>query len=127
MYLVMVHSLRPRAGAGNTAVGRSVLGGDLGGKIRSMLATQTHRQAFANLVLVAVALLASAGLLTAAALAPAPAVVQPVLAVTCVAFAAAMASCAPASLAVVRQSRHAVDRMRQQLAALPEAEHPLGL
>jgi hypothetical protein len=90
-------------------------------------ATQTHRQALANLVLVATAVLASAGLLTAAALAHAPAAVQPILAVTCVAFAAAMATCAPASLAVVRQSRYAVDTMRRQLAALPEAEHPLGL
>jgi hypothetical protein len=92
-----------------------------------MPASQTHRQALANLLLVAVSLLASAGLLTAAALAPAPAAVQPILAVTCIAFSATMTLHAPASLAVLRASRDAVTRMRRQLEALPEAQHPLGL
>jgi hypothetical protein len=92
-----------------------------------MSGTQTHRQALANLVLVAFSLLASAGLITAAALAPAPAAVQPILAVTCIAFSCAMTLHAPASLAVLRASRDALGRMRRQLDALPEAEHPLGL
>jgi len=88
---------------------------------------QTHRQAVANLILVALTLVACAGLLTAAALAPAPGPAQPFIIVACMGFTAAMAGGVPASLAVVRGSRDALERLRRQLDELPEAEHPLGL
>ena len=87
---------------------------------------QTHRQAMANLLLVVLTLLACVAVLTAAAVAPAPHVVQPFIVVVCVGFTAAMAGGAPASLAVVRRSRDAIERLRRQLDELPEAEHPLG-
>jgi hypothetical protein len=108
-------------------VSRSAARGRLLRELMTVTATNLHRQALANLLLVGFALLATAGLLTAAALAPAPTAVQPVLSVVCVCFAAVMASSAPASVAVLRSSRDAVGRMRRQLAELPEAEHPLGL
>jgi len=88
---------------------------------------QTYRQAILNLVLVAATLVACAGLLTGAALAPAPALAQPFIVVVCLGFTAAIASCAPDSLRVLRGSRNALDHLRRQLDQLPEVEHPLGL
>ena len=88
---------------------------------------QSHRQALINLALVGATLVACAGLLTAAALAPAPALAVPLIVCLCVGFSAAMACQAPDSLRVVRGSRDALDHLRRQLEELPEVEHPLGL
>jgi len=88
---------------------------------------QTHRQAIFNLVLIAMTLVACTGLLIVAALAPAPALAQPLIVCVCVGFTAAMAGQAPESLRVVRRSRDALGHLRRQLDELPEVEHPLGL
>lgn len=88
---------------------------------------QTLRQAVLNLVLVAATLVMCAALLTAAALAPAPSLAQPLIVVVCLGFTAAIACQAPDSLRVVRGSRDARERLRHQLEQLPEVEHPLGL
>lgn len=88
---------------------------------------QTHRQAIFNLALIAMTLLACTGLLTIAALAPAPPLAQPLIVCLCVGFTAAMAGQAPESLRVVRGSRDALGNLRRALDELPEIEHPLGL
>ena len=87
----------------------------------------TRRQALFNLALIAAALVACAGMLTLAALAPAPPLAQPLIVLVCVGFTAVMAGQAPESLRVVRDSNAAVERMLHQLEQLPEVEHPLGL
>jgi hypothetical protein len=89
----------------------------------------TRRQALLQCVLVAVVWLACVGLLTAAALVPAPAVIQPVLVVACVGLAMAVATQLPGSIAVLRAGREdrVLEKLRVQLDELPETEHPLGL
>jgi hypothetical protein len=88
-----------------------------------------RRDALLHCAYAALATVACIGVLTAAALAPAPEVVQPFIVVTCVGFAMLVASEVPGSLAVLRAtSRSAqLDALRRQLDELPETEHPLGL
>ena len=89
----------------------------------------TRSDALAHCAFVAVVALVCAALLTAAALAPAPVIVQPFVAVTCIGFAMLAASELPDSLAVLRATRRSVAlaELRRQLDELPETEHPLGL
>jgi hypothetical protein len=92
-------------------------------------APATRRDAVLNCVFIALVTLVCAGMLTAAALAPAPAAVLPVVVITCLGFAMAVASELPATLEVLRRAHdtHAVDALLRELEALPEVEHPLGL
>jgi hypothetical protein len=89
----------------------------------------SRRQAILHCTFVAVVTLACIALLTAAALVPAPPVVQPVLVVACVGLAMAAATELPGAVAALRAGRaeRALEQLRGQLAKLPETEHPLGL
>jgi len=73
--------------------------------------------------------LACVGLLTAAALVPAPVILQPVLVVACVGLAMAAATELPGALAALRagKTERAIEILRGELDELPEVEHPLGL
>ena len=69
------------------------------------------------------------GVLTAAALVPAPAVMQPFVVIVCVGLAMAAASELPDAIAALRRNQlsRALDVLQRQLEQLPETEHPLGL
>ena len=83
--------------------------------------------------LAGVTALVCAGLLTAAALVPAPPVVLPLLAIVCIGCPMAAACELPAALARLRTparlpvDSRALAALRQQLDSLPETQHPLGL
>ena len=68
------------------------------------------------------------GVLTAAALVPAPAVMQPFVVIVCVGLAMAAASELPEAIAALRRTKAlTLEALQRQLDALPETEHPLGL
>ncbi|MEN3285264.1 MAG: hypothetical protein V7607_6404 [Solirubrobacteraceae bacterium] len=96
----------------------------------------TRRQAIFGCVFVALTVLSCAGLVSAAVLVPAPAVVVPFLVATCIGCPMRAALELPASIAVLRAGR--TDRptrgdarlladMRRHLRQLPETQHPLDL
>jgi peptidoglycan/LPS O-acetylase OafA/YrhL len=82
--------------------------------------------AWLQILFAAVTALGCAGLLTAAALAPAPPAVLPLVILTCIGFPMAAASELPPAIAELRADR-SLDRLRRSLDRLPEVEHPLGL
>lgn len=86
----------------------------------------TRRQALLTLLFAATTALLCAGLLAAAALAPAPRAVLPLVILTGVGLPMVAALELPRALAAVRHA-DAVGEMRRLLEALPEVEHPLGL
>jgi hypothetical protein len=86
----------------------------------------TRRQALAQFLFVVLTAVVCSGLLCAAALAPAPPVVLPLLVVACIGLPMLAACELPPALAVLRAGR-ALRRVRGQIHALPEVEHPLGL
>jgi hypothetical protein len=97
-------------------------------------APPTRRHAIAVCAFVALTALMCAGLLSAAALVPAPAVILPLLVVICIGCPMVAACELPGALAVLRRPRRAhaidpraLDTLRRQLESLPETEHPLGL
>ena len=90
-------------------------------------APTTRREALLHCAFIAAVTIVCAGMLTAAALTPAPAPVLPFVVITCLGFAMAAASELPATLAALRHDTEAVDALLRQLEALPEVEHPLGL
>lgn len=81
----------------------------------------------------AVTAIVAAGLLTAAALVPAPLPAIPFLIVVCIAGPMVAACELPDAVAVLRRERRhgrearAHDVLLRELAALPERDHPLGL
>ena len=93
----------------------------------------TRRQAIFGCVFVALTVLTCAGLVSAAVLVPAPAVVVPFLVATCIGCPMRAALDLPASLAVLRADRRTrgdarlLAEMRRHLRQLPETQHPLGL
>ena len=89
----------------------------------------SRRDAVLGCVFVAFVSLMCVGVLTAAALVPAPAMVQPFVVVVCVGLAMAAASELPEAIAALRRSPVPLklEALRRQLDALPETEHPLGL
>ena len=89
----------------------------------------SRHDALLHCAFVALAATVCAAVITAAALAPAPALVQPFVVVTCLGFAMAVAAELPDSIAVLRATRRrwALVELRRQLDELPETEHPLGL
>jgi hypothetical protein len=95
---------------------------------------QTRRRAIVTCVLVALTVVMCAGLLTAAALVPAPAAALPMLVVVCIGCPMTAALELPGALANLRRrppprpvDTGALDTLRRQLDSLPETQHPLGL
>jgi hypothetical protein len=95
-------------------------------------ALPTYRQALATCVFAALTGLVCAGLLSAAALVPAPAPVLPFIVAVCVGYPMLAALQSSSSLAVLRQrlprrrlDRRALLELRRQLDRLPETGHPL--
>jgi uncharacterized membrane protein YbhN (UPF0104 family) len=94
----------------------------------------TRRQALVVCAFVAFTAFVCAALLSAAALAPAPTPVLPLVVVVCIGCPMAAAYELPAAIAGLRRGRRRrpldlgeVDRLRRQLEALPETHHPLDL
>jgi hypothetical protein len=93
----------------------------------------TRRRSVLCCVFVALTALACGGLLLAAALVPAPAVVLPLVAAVCIGLPMAAAYELPAAIdglrrrAVTPLDAASLDALREQLDALPETHHPLGL
>lgn len=89
----------------------------------------SRRDAVFGCVFVALVSLMCVGVLTAAALVPAPAAVEPFVVVVCVGLAMAAASELPDAIAALRRDQlsRALDALQRQLDQLPETEHPLGL
>jgi hypothetical protein len=101
----------------------------------------TRRRAIRLCVFAALTALMCAGLLTAAALARAPAAVLPILVVICIGCPMVAACELPAAIAGLRAGRDGAGRrarrssrvdvralaaLRRELAQLPETRHPLG-
>ncbi len=94
----------------------------------------TRRQAIAICLFVVLTTVMCAGLLSAAALVPAPAAVLPLIVVVCIGAPMVAALELPAAIAALRRpsrgrglDRRALEALRRQLDALPETQHPLGL
>jgi hypothetical protein len=96
----------------------------------------TYRKAVLDCALTLLTGLICAGLLTAAALVPAPSGLLPFIIAVCVALPMVSAWRSSISLAVLgrrlsggagRSNARAVRELRQQLDRLPEVHHPLGL
>ena len=80
-------------------------------------------------VTAALAALACSGLISAAALAPAPVGVLPLIVLACVACPMLAALELPAAVSVLRErngAARALAELRRGLDRLPEIEHPLG-
>jgi hypothetical protein len=104
-----------------------------------MVRVRTRRQAVLLCVYVALTALMCAGLLSAAALVPAPPVVLPFLVVVGVGCPMVAACELPAAIAGLRATRRtgrerpraldegALETLRRQLDGLPETRHPLDL
>jgi hypothetical protein len=97
-------------------------------------APPTRRRALALCGFVALTAVMCAGLLSAAALVPAPPAILPFLVVICIGCPMVAACELPAALAGLHRPRRvhaldsvALDTLRRQLESLPETEHPLGL
>lgn len=100
----------------------------------------TRRDALLNCSYAFLAALACAGLLSAAALVPAPPAVLPILVATCIGIPMTAALDLRPSIAVLRRSEpppavaagpealdsRAIRSLRRHLARLPETDHPLG-
>jgi hypothetical protein len=97
-------------------------------------ALRTRRRAIASCAFVAVTAVMCAGLLSAAALVPAPPAILPFLVIICIGCPMAAACELPDAIARLRGTRpprgldsRALAALRRQLDSLPETEHPLGL
>jgi hypothetical protein len=94
----------------------------------------TYGQAVAACAFMALTALACAGLLSAAALVPAPPVMLPLIVTVCVVVPMVVALESTSALAVLRQrwsrsrlDARAVGQLRRELDRLPETGHPLDL
>ena len=102
----------------------------------------SRRQAILRCAFAALTALMCAGLLSAAALVPAPPAMLPFLVVMCVGLPMAAACELPAAIAALRRAgdgrgrrsgwrsgldTRALEALRRQLDQLPETQHPLGL
>ena len=98
----------------------------------------SRRQARSACLLAAATVVACAGLLCAAVLAPAPALVIPLVAAVCIGCPMVVGWSVPVSIAVLRATRaggdgpealdgRALKALRRHLDRLPETQHPLGL
>ncbi|MEN3282805.1 MAG: hypothetical protein V7607_3945 [Solirubrobacteraceae bacterium] len=85
---------------------------------------RTWTQARADCCLAAVVVAAAVGLLLAAALAPAPATVLPLVVLAGVGMPMVVAYKLPPALATLRAHRRLATAVRRDLAQLPETAHP---
>ena len=90
------------------------------------MCSRTWTQACAECCLAAVVVVAAVGLLLAAALAPAPPAVLPLVMLAGVGLPMAVAYELPPAVSSFRAHRTLVTAMRRDLAQLPETPHPLG-
>jgi hypothetical protein len=95
-------------------------------------ASPTYRQAIATCMFTALSALMCAGLMSAAALVPAPPLVLPFVVVVCVVYPMLAAWRSSSALAVLRYRRprrrldeRALSELRRDLDGLPETRHPL--
>jgi hypothetical protein len=87
--------------------------------------TFTRREAIARVAFAVLVTLACAGLVSAAALVPAPPLVMPLVAIVSVGGPMTVTPELQAGLAALRRHRRAVAMFRRNLAELPETAHPL--
>jgi hypothetical protein len=94
----------------------------------------TYRQAIATCVFTALAALTCAGLMSAAALVPAPPIALPFVIAVCVLYPMVAAWRSSTALAVLRHrlprrrlDERALGELRRDLDRLPETGHPLDL
>jgi len=87
--------------------------------------TLGSRRAVVQLGVAALVALSCCALVVGAALAPAPPVVLPLLAVVCVGLPMAVAVEVPGAVRMLRRETRALAALRRHLAELPETPHPL--
>lgn len=91
----------------------------------------TRRQAYLSCALTVMTILASAALMTAVTLVPAPLAVVPLAVAVSIGCPLGMAWSLPRAIAVLRAppapDEQALAALRRHLEVLPEIEHPLGL
>ena len=87
--------------------------------------TCSRREAIARIAFAVLVVLACVGLISAAALVPAPPLVLPLIAIVSVGGPMTVTRELQAGIAVLRRHRHAIATLRRNLAELPETAHPL--
>ena len=87
--------------------------------------TCTRGQAIARIAFAVVVALACAGLVSAAALVPAPPAVLPLIAIVSVGGPMTVSFELRDGIAALRRQRRVLARFRRTLAELPETSHPL--
>jgi hypothetical protein len=87
--------------------------------------TCSRRDAIARIAFAVLVILASAGLISAAALVPAPPLVLPLIAIVSVGGPMTVTPELQAGIAALRRHRNAMAALRRSLAELPETAHPL--
>jgi hypothetical protein len=87
--------------------------------------TCSRRQAIARIAFAALVVLACAGLVSAAALVPAPPLVLPLIAIVSIGGPMTVTPELQAGIAALRRQHDAMATLRRSLAELPETAHPL--
>jgi len=87
--------------------------------------TCSRREAIARIVFAALVVLACGGLISAAALVPAPPLVLPLIAIVSVGGPMTVTPELQIGIRALRRQRRAMATLRQNLAELPETAHPL--
>jgi hypothetical protein len=87
--------------------------------------TCPRREAIARIAFGLLVVLACAGLISAAALVPAPPLVLPLIAIVSVGGPMTVTPELQAGIAALRRHRDAMATLRRNLAELPETAHPL--
>jgi hypothetical protein len=87
--------------------------------------TCSRRDAIARIAFAVLVILACAGLISAAALVPAPPLVLPLIAIVSVGAPMTVTPELQAGIAALRRHRNAMAALRRSLAELPETAHPL--
>jgi hypothetical protein len=87
--------------------------------------TCSRRDAIARIAFAVVVVLACAGLVSAAALVPAPPLVLPLIAIVSIGGPMTVTPELQAGIAALRRQRDAMAALRRNLAELPETAHPL--
>ena len=85
----------------------------------------SRRQAIARIAFALLVVLACAGLVSAAALVPAPPLVLPLIAIVSIGGPMTVTPELQAGIAALRGQRDAIAALRRNLAELPETTHPL--
>ena len=85
----------------------------------------SRREAIARIAFALLVVLACAGLVSAAALVPAPPLVLPLIAIVSIGGPMTVTPELQAGIAALRRQRDAIAELRRNLAELPETAHPL--